>query len=107
MSATPIPRTLALIIYGDLTCPSLTNSPGPRPGADLVVGESKRQRSDNFVRKQAGEGRQTYIVCPAVEESTGDGAPPGLMDLKAVKVYARQLQEQIFFLSCGWGCSLR
>ena len=50
----------------------------------------------NFVRKQAGEGRQTYIVCPAVEESTGDGAPPGLMDLKAVKVYARQLQEQIF-----------
>ena len=62
----------------------------------FVVGESKRQRMYNFVRKQAGEGRQTYIVCPAVEESTGDGAPPGLMDLKAVKVYARQLQEQVF-----------
>ena len=97
MSATPIPRTLALIIYGDLDVSVIDQlPPGRVPVQTFVVGESKRQRMYNFVRKQAGEGRQTYIVCPAVEESTGDGAPPGLMDLKAVKVYARQLQEQIF-----------
>ena len=97
MSATPIPRTLALIIYGDLDVSVIDQlPPGRVPVQTFVVGESKRQRMYNFVRKQAGEGRQTYIVCPAVEESTGDGAPPGLMDLKAVKVYARQLQEQVF-----------
>ena len=97
MSATPIPRTLALMIYGDLDVSVIDQlPPGRVPVQTFVVGESKRQRMYNFVRKQAGEGRQTYIVCPAVEESTGDGAPPGLMDLKAVKVYARQLQEQIF-----------
>ena len=91
MSATPIPRTLALIIYGDLDVSVIDQlPPGRVPVQTFVVGESKRQRMYNFVRKQAGEGRQTYIVCPAVEESTGDGAPPGLMDLKAVKVYARQ-----------------
>ena len=97
MSATPIPRTLALIIYGDLDVSVIDQlPPGRVPVQTFVVRESKRQRMYNFVRKQAGEGRQTYIVCPAVEESTGDGAPPGLMDLKAVKVYARQLQEQVF-----------
>ena len=96
MSATPIPRTLALIIYGDLDVSVIDQSPGPRPGADLCGGGEQASADVQLVRKQAGEGRQTYIVCPAVEESTGDGAPPGLMDLKAVKVYARQLQEQIF-----------
>jgi ATP-dependent DNA helicase RecG len=98
MSATPIPRTLALIIYGDLDVSVMDElPPGRTPVATYVVGEDKRQRMYNFVRKQAAQGRQTYIVCPAVEEgeAQADEAGPPL-DLKAVTTYAQQLQEQVF-----------
>jgi ATP-dependent DNA helicase RecG len=100
MSATPIPRTLALIIYGDLDVSVMDElPPGRTPVATYVVGEDKRARMYNFVRKQAAQGRQTYIVCPAVEESGAqpdgeDGAPP--LDLKAAATYAKHLQEQVF-----------
>jgi ATP-dependent DNA helicase RecG len=98
MSATPIPRTLALIIYGDLDVSVMDElPPGRTPVATYVVGEDKRARMYNFVRKQAAQGRQTYIVCPAVEEgeTAADDAAPAL-DMKAVTTYAKQLQEQIF-----------
>ncbi|MCI8870757.1 MAG: ATP-dependent DNA helicase RecG [Lawsonibacter sp.] len=96
MSATPIPRTLALIIYGDLDVSVIDQlPPGRTPVETYVVGEDKRQRMYNFVRRLAGEGRQAYIICPAVEEGDGE-AWAGAPDLKAVKVYARQLQEQVF-----------
>ena len=92
MSATPIPRTLALIIYGDLDVSVLDElPPGRTPVATYLVGEDKRQRMYGFVRKLVGEGRQAYIVCPMVEE--GEEATA---DLKAVTAYARQLQEQVF-----------
>jgi ATP-dependent DNA helicase RecG len=98
MSATPIPRTLALIIYGDLDVSVMDElPPGRTPVATYVVGEDKRARMYNFVRKQAVQGRQTYIVCPAVEEGEAqadEGGPP--LDLKAVTTYAKQLQEQVF-----------
>ena len=97
MSATPIPRTLALIIYGDLDVSVIDQlPPGRRPVETYLVREDKRQRMYGFVRKQVEEGRQVYLICPAVEEGeepTGDGPMP---DLKAVKSYARQLQEQVF-----------
>ena len=97
MSATPIPRTLALIIYGDLDVSVIDQlPPGRRPVETYLVREDKRQRMYGFVRKQVEAGRQVYIICPAVEEgeeSLGDGP---VLDLKAVKSYARQLQEQVF-----------
>lgn len=101
MSATPIPRTLALIIYGDLDVSVVDElPPGRSPVETYVVGEDKRQRMYNFVRKLVGEGRQAYIVCPAVEEGQSDGedsepaGPPA--DLKAAVTYAENLRTQVF-----------
>ena len=92
MSATPIPRTLALIIYGDLDVSVIDElPPGRMPVKTVLVGESKRQRMYGFVRDQVREGRQVYIVCPAVEEN-----PEGAWDLKAVTEYARVLGEEVF-----------
>lgn len=97
MSATPIPRTLALIIYGDLDVSVMDElPPGRTPVATFAVGENKRQRMYGFVRKQVAEGRQVYIVCPSVEENGGGWEDGPGMDLKAVTSYARQLQEQVF-----------
>ncbi len=96
MSATPIPRTLALIIYGDLDVSIIDElPPGRTPIQTFLIGEDKRERMYGFVRKLTSEGRQTYIVCPAVEENC-----PGLagetIDLKAVTQYAKDLQEKVF-----------
>ena len=97
MSATPIPRTLALIIYGDLDVSVIDElPPGRFPVTTLLVGEDKRARMYGFVRKQVGEGRQVYIVCPAVEENGGGWEDGPGMDLKAVTAYAAQLREQVF-----------
>ena len=97
MSATPIPRTLALIIYGDLDVSVMDElPPGRTPVDTLLVGEDKRQRMYGFVRKQVAEGRQVYIVCPSVEENgCGWEDGPG-MDLKAVTAYAKELREKVF-----------
>ena len=92
MSATPIPRTLALIIYGDLDVSVIDElPPGRKPVQTFLIGESKRQRLYGFVRAQVQEGRQVYLVCPAVEEN-----PDGAWDLKAVNEYARVLREEVF-----------
>ena len=97
MSATPIPRTLALIIYGDLDVSVIDElPPGRVPVTTLLVGEDKRARMYGFVRKQVGEGRQVYIVCPAVEENGGGWEDGPGMDLKAVTAYAAQLRERVF-----------
>ncbi len=95
MSATPIPRTLALIIYGDLDVSIMDElPPGRSPVLTYVVGEDKRQRMYGFVRRQVAAGRQVYLVCPAVEddpESAGDGP-----ELKSVTAYAAELRERVF-----------
>ena len=100
MSATPIPRTLALIVYGDLDVSVIDQlPPGRTPIETYVVGESKRQRMYGFVRKQVEQGRQVYLICPAVEEHLDPeavGDHPPAMDLKAVKSYAAQLQKEVF-----------
>ena len=101
MSATPIPRTLALIIYGDLDVSVIDElPPGRTPVETFLVGEDKRARMYQFVRRQVAEGRQVYIVCPAVEEAQpspeGVEPPPGFADLKAVTAYAKDLQEGVF-----------
>jgi ATP-dependent DNA helicase RecG len=70
MSATPIPRTLALMIYGDLDVSIIDEMPpGRKPVKTYFVNSSMRSRYLGFVRKQADEGHQSYIVCPLVEES--------------------------------------
>ncbi len=68
MSATPIPRTLALILYGDLDVSTIETMPPGRQKVDtFVVGESYRARLHAFIRKQVDQGGQVYIVCPAIE----------------------------------------
>ena len=73
--------------------------PGRTPISTYVIREDKRQRMYNFVRRQVGEGRQVYIVCPAVEEDP-EAALPGeespALTLKAVKSYAQRLQREVF-----------
>ena len=92
LSATPIPRTLSLVIYGDLDVSVIDElPPGRTPVQTFVVWEDKRQRMYGFVRKLVGEGRQAYIVCPAVEEGEDEGA-----GLKAATTYAQGLQTEVF-----------
>jgi len=71
MSATPIPRTLALAMYGDLDISRITEMPRGRQRVDTyVVDESYRKRLNEFIRKQVSLGGQCYIVCPAIEADT-------------------------------------
>ena len=87
MSATPIPRTLALIIYGDLDVSVLDELPPGRQKVDtFAVGESYRARLNNFIRKLVGEGRQVFVVCPMVEEN--DELP---VKLKSAEEHAKEL----------------
>ncbi len=70
MSATPIPRSLALALYGDLDISMIDEIPQGRQAVDtFVVDESYRERLNGFIRKQVSLGGQVYVVCPAVEES--------------------------------------
>ena len=95
MSATPIPRTLALIVYGDLDVSVIDQlPPGRTPVETYIIREDKRARMYGFVRKQVEAGRQVYLICPAVEENPD--LLPGAPDLKAVKSYAAKLQKEVF-----------
>ena len=88
MSATPIPRTLALMIYGDLDLSVLDElPPGRQPVSTYVIGSGKRRRALGFLQKQIDAGRQCYVVCPMVEE----GAP----ELASVGSYAARLQQEL------------
>ena len=92
MSATPIPRTLALILYGDLDVSVIDQlPPGRQPVQTFAVTARYHQRVYNFIRKLVGEGRQAYIVCPMVEEN--EELPD---ERKAVTEYARKLQAEVF-----------
>ena len=93
MSATPIPRTLALILYGDLDVSVIDQlPPGRRSVKTYAVPGSYRPRIYDFIRRQRLEGRQTYIVCPMVEESEDEAAG----ERKAVTEYAGMLQREVF-----------
>lgn len=74
MSATPIPRSLALAVYGDLDVSRIDEMPRGRQRVDtFVVDESYRERLDGFIQKQVTEGSQVYVVCPAIEDEEEDG----------------------------------
>ena len=92
MSATPIPRTLALMIYGDLDVSILNELPPGRQKIDtFAVPSSYHARIYAFLRKLVAEGRQVYIVCPMVAEN--DELPD---ERKAVTAYAAHLQKEVF-----------
>ena len=90
MSATPIPRTLALLMYGDLEVSILDElPPGREPVDTFLVNESYRARINAFIRKHVAEGHQCFVVCPAVEEN-------GELDIKSAEVWAETLQKTVF-----------
>ncbi len=89
MSATPIPRTLAIILYGDLDISVIDEAPARRlPVKSCVVGKESRKTSYDFLRKQLALGHQIYVVCPLVEESEG-------LEAENVTDYAAALKEQL------------
>ena len=90
MSATPIPRTLALLMYGDLDVSILDELPPGRETVDtFLVNESYRPRINAFIRKQVSQGNQCFVVCPAVEENQELG-------VKAAAAWAETLQQTVF-----------
>lgn len=89
MSATPIPRTLAIILYGDLDISVIDELPANRlPIKNCVVDTSYRNTAYAFMKKQIAEGRQCYVICPMVEESES-------MEAENVIDYARELQKEL------------
>ena len=89
MSATPIPRTLAIILYGDLDISVIDELPAKRlPIKNCVVNTSYRPKAYSFIEKQVREGRQAYVICPMVEESEG-------MEAENVLDYTQKLKENL------------
>lgn len=87
MTATPIPRSLAIILYGDLDLSIIDElPPGRKPIDTCVVNESYNQKVYNFLRKQIEEGRQVYVVCPLVEENED-------LDLNSVEKLYEEYKE--------------
>ncbi len=92
MSATPIPRKLALMIYGDLDVSLIDELPPGRQTIDtFAVDSSYHKRIYDFLRKLVAEGRQAYVICPMVAEN--DELPD---ERKAVTAYAAKLQKEVF-----------
>lgn len=90
MTATPIPRTLALILYGDLDISIIDELPPNRKKIDtFAVTRGMEERVNNFVKKQVNEGRQAYIVCPLVEENEE-------LNLKSVIELANRYKNEVF-----------
>ena len=113
MSATPIPRTLALAMYGDLDISRITEMPKGRQRVDtFVVNEGYRTRLNDFVSKQISMGGQCYIVCPSIERSedeigficdreTGEIIREDLLNLKNAVEYAEDLKKALPALNVG------
>ena len=96
MSATPIPRTLALMIYGDLDISILDElPPGRQPIDTYHIDSSKRTRALRYLRKHIDQGRQCYIICPLVEE--------GESDMASVTEYCEKLRKEKIFEGCSVG----
>jgi ATP-dependent DNA helicase RecG len=96
MSATPIPRTLAIILYGDLDVSVIDELPANRlPIKNCVVDESYRQKAYAFMRKEIAAGHQVYVICPLVEESENSEA-------ENVMEYAQNLSQELSGISVSY-----
>ncbi len=97
MSATPIPRTLALVLYGDLDVSSIrTMPPGRKKVSTFLVDDTYRTRMEGFIEKQAAEGHQTYIVCPSIEAQEEDeGALIGIDGHRMEQANALKLHNAV------------
>ena len=88
MSATPIPRTLAMMLYGDMDISMLAEQPAERlPVKSCVVDGSYRPTAYNFIKKQVAQGGQAYVICPMIEESEN-------FDAENVTDYAAKLRQE-------------
>ena len=88
MSATPIPRTLALIVYGDLDISVINELPkGRQPVETYAITGKLRSRALGFVKKELDAGRQGYIVCPMIDEENGES------EIQAASAYAKKISE--------------
>jgi len=98
MTATPIPRTLAMILYGDLDISVIDALPKGRiPIKTYVVDEDMRERIEKFIIKIVNEGRQAYIVCPAIEEKEdGEIKSYEMLELKKAEEYFKNVSEGVF-----------
>ncbi len=89
MSATPIPRTLAIILYGDLDISVIDQLPADRlPIKNCVVGKDYRKRAYDFIAKQVAQGRQAYVICPMVEASE-------MIEAENVLDYTKLLRKEL------------
>ncbi len=111
MSATPIPRTLALTMYGDLDISRITEMPRGRQRVDtFVVNESYRNRLNDFILKQVSLGGQCYVVCPAIEKNeedtfvcdytTGEIISENSLNLKSAVEFCDELRLALPTVSC-------
>ena len=90
MSATPIPRSLALIMYGDLDISLIDELPPGRLAVDtLIVNDNKRNAAYEFIKKELDSGHQAYIVCPLIDEDE-EG------EMRSVEKFAKELSETVF-----------
>lgn len=95
MTATPIPRTLALTLYGDLELSLLDEMPpGRKPVITEVLGPEKREEAYKRVREEVGDGRQAYVICPRIDEP--DPAKELAVQAKSVKAEAERLRKEVF-----------
>ena len=95
MTATPIPRTLALTIYGDLDLTVLDEMPaGRKPVATEVLGPEKREHAYERVRAELAAGHQAYVICPRIDEP--DPAKELALQAKSVKAEATRLKRDVF-----------
>ncbi len=91
MSATPIPRTLSLIVYGDLDLSIIDElPPGRQPIKTVVINPAVRPRAYKFIKEQVALGRQAYVICPLIEDDEGNG-----LDLRSVKEYSDTLKRAL------------
>lgn len=93
MSATPIPRSLALIMYGDLDISVIDElPPGRLPVDTLIVNDSKRADAYAFIKKQLDMGYRAYVVCPLIEDNED-----GEAELRSVEKFAKELSDTAFY----------